>query len=119
MYDPKGNIASRSDVAGGGTWNYDPVHIHAVTQAGSASYVYTYDANGNANQRQGNSIQWSSYNYPTAISAGIGATAETAFLSYGPSRKKYQQVYTGNGITETTQYIGALLSFKWVDGRRG
>jgi len=40
-YDVKGNIVSRSDVAAGGTWNYDPVHIHAVTQAGSASYTYT------------------------------------------------------------------------------
>ncbi len=108
-YDGKGNIASRSDVAAGGAWSYDPVHIHAVTQAGSASYVYAYDANGNASQRQGNSIQWSSYNYPTAISAGIGATAETAFLSYGPRRQKFQQIYTGNGITETTQYIGKLL----------
>jgi RHS repeat-associated protein len=108
-YDPKGNIASRSDVAGGGTWTYDPVHIHAVTQAGSSSFAYAYDANGNATQRQGNSIQWSSYNYPTAISAGAGATAETAFLSYGPGRQKYQQIYTGNGITETTQYIGNLL----------
>ena len=108
-YDPKGNITSRSDIAAGGTWNYDPAHIHAVTQAGSASFVYAYDANGNAFQRQGNSIQWSSYNYPTAISAGTGATAETAFLSYGPGRQKFQQVYTGNGITETTQYIDNLL----------
>ena len=67
------------------------------------------DANGNASQRQGNSIQWSSYNYPTAISAGTGATAETVFLSYGPGRQKLQQVYTGNGINETTQYFGNLL----------
>ena len=37
-YDITGNITSRSDVAGGATWTYDPVRKHAVTQAGSSAF---------------------------------------------------------------------------------
>jgi YD repeat-containing protein len=79
-----GNIVSRSDVAGGATWTYSATKKHAVTQAGSSSFVYAYDANGNMSSRQGQTIQWSSYNYPIAISAGSGSTAESISFSYGP-----------------------------------
>ena len=82
---------------------------HAVTQAGSSAYNYSYDGNGNAITRQGSSIAWSSYNYPTAISAGSGSTAESVAFSYGPSRQRWQQSYAGNGITETTDYVGGNL----------
>jgi RHS repeat-associated protein len=108
-YDNTGNITSRSDVAGGATWTYDTVRKHAVTQAGSSAYQYAYDANGNANARQGSSITWASYNYPTSISAGSGSTAETVSLSHGPDRQRWQQTYTGNGTTETTTYVGGLM----------
>ena len=108
-YDVTGNITSRSDVASGATWTYDPVRKHAVTQAGSSAYLYSYDANGNALTRQGSSIAWSSYNYPTSISAGSGSTAETVALSYGPDRKRWQQVYVGDRVTETTDYVGSAL----------
>jgi RHS repeat-associated protein len=104
-----GNIVSRSDVAGGATWTYSPTQKHAVTQAGSSSFVYTYDANGNMSSRQGQTIQWSSYNYPIAISAGSGSTTESISFSYGPDRNRWQQIYTGNGTTETTDYIGGLM----------
>jgi len=69
----------------------------------------TYDANGNATSRQGSSIAWSSYNYPITASAGSGSTAETVGFAYGPDRSRWQQSYTGNGTTETTDYIGGLL----------
>ena len=108
-YDLTGNITSRSDVASGATWTYDPVRKHAVTQAGSSAYNYSYDANGNAITRQGSSILWSSYNYPTSISAGSGSTAETVAFSYGPDRQRWQQAYSGNSTTETTQYVGREL----------
>jgi RHS repeat-associated protein len=68
-----------------------------------------YDANGNATARQGNSIVWSSYNYPTTVNAGSGSTAETVAFAYGPDRKRWQQMYTGNGTSETTNYVGGLL----------
>jgi RHS repeat-associated protein len=108
-YDGTGNIISRSDVAGGATWTYDPSRKHQVTQAGSSRFQYSYDANGNAITRQGSTISWSSYNYPTTINAGSGGTAETVAFSYGPDRQRWQQMYTGNSTQETTNYIGGLL----------
>ena len=107
--DTMGNITSRSDVAGGASWTYSTTQKHAVTEAGSSSYQYSYDANGNATARQGNSIVWSSYNYPTTVNAGSGSTAETVAFSYGPDRKRWQQMYTGNGTSETTNYVGGLM----------
>jgi RHS repeat-associated protein len=107
-YDPTGNISSRSDVAGGATWTYDPIRKHAVTQAGSSTYTYSYDANGNMNSHQGSTINWSSYNYPTLISAGSGSTAESVALYYGPARQRWYQYYSGNGTTENTYYAGPL-----------
>jgi RHS repeat-associated protein len=108
-YDVTGNITSRSDVASGATWTYDPVRKHAVTKAGSSSFTYAYDANGNMTGRQGATLSWSSYNYPTAISAGSGSTAESVSFGYGPDRQRYEQIYAGNGISQTTFYIGGLL----------
>jgi RHS repeat-associated protein len=76
---------------------------------------YTYDANGNALTRPGYStMTWSSYNYPTSISTGYGpgwTTNETVGFSYGPNRQRWQQTYSGNNTTETTDYIGRLLEF--------
>jgi len=108
-YDGTGNITSRSDIAGGANWTYDPNHKHEVTQAGSSAFQYSYDANGNAMTRQGSTISWSTYNYPTTINAGSGGTAETVAFSYGPDRQRWQQMYTGNSTQETTDYIGGLL----------
>jgi RHS repeat-associated protein len=59
--------------------------------------------------RQGQTIQWSSYNYPTTISAGSGSTAESVSLGDGPDRARWQQIYTGNGTSETTDYVGGLM----------
>jgi RHS repeat-associated protein len=107
--DTMGNIKSRSDVAGGATWTYSTTQKHAVTEAGSSAYQYSYDANGNATARQGNAITWSSYNYPTTVNAGSGSTAETVAFSYGPDRRRWQQMYSGNGTNETTNYVGGLM----------
>lgn len=104
-YDAMGNITSRSDIAGGATWTYHATKRHAVTQAGSASYTYSYDANGNAQTRNGHTITWTSYNYPTVIN-GPG---KTMTFSYGPVRQRYRQVYNNGSTTETTQYVGGSL----------
>lgn len=76
---------------------------------------YTYDANGNALTRPGYStMTWSSYNYPTSISTGYGpgwTTSETVGFAYGPNRQRWQQTYSGNNTTETTDYVGRLLQF--------
>jgi RHS repeat-associated protein len=107
-YDGSGNITSRSDVAGGANWTYDAIRKHAVTQAGSSAYQYAYDANGNMSSRQGSAVAWSSYNYPTGVSAGSGSTTESVTFAYGPDRQRWQQDYTGNGATEITDYAGPM-----------
>jgi RHS repeat-associated protein len=100
-----GNIASRSDVAGGTAWTYDPVRKHAVTQAGTGGYSFTYDGNGNALTRNGYANTWTSYNYPS----GVNAAGESATFQYGPDRQRWQTIYTGSIGTETTYHVGKLL----------
>ena len=67
----------------------------------------SYDGNGNATARQGNSIVWSITTHDRE--AGSGSTAETVAFAYGPDRKRWQQMYTGNGTSETTNYVGGLM----------
>jgi RHS repeat-associated protein len=95
-----GNITSRSDVASGAAWTYDPAHKHQVTQAGSSSFTYTYDANGNANTRNGSTIGWTSYNYPSSVATA----AESAAFDYGPDRQRWRMAYSGPSGNETTYY---------------
>jgi len=110
-YDALGNITSRSDVANGATWVYHATKKHAVVQAGS--YTYGYDANGNVTNRNGHSITWTSYNYPSVVND----TGKTLTFDYGPDRQRFRQVYTTTGSsTETTIYIGELLEKVTVDG---
>lgn len=104
-YDAMGNITSRSDVAGGAAWTYHATKKHAVLQAGSTSYTYTYDANGNAQTRNGYGITWTSYNYPSVING----PNKTLTFSYGPDRQRFKQIYTNGSTTETTMYIGGAL----------
>ena len=69
VYDATGmgNIASRSDVAGGAAWTYDPVRKHAVTQAGKQRvYVYLRWERQCGKPVTGSTITWTSYNYPSS-----------------------------------------------------
>jgi len=104
-YDAMGNITSRSDIAGGATWTYHATKKHAVVQAGSSSFTYSYDANGNAQTRNGYALDWTSYNYPGVIRG----PNKTLTFSYGPDRQRFKQIYTNGSSTETTMYIGGLL----------
>lgn len=110
-YDNTGNITSRSDIASGAAWTYSTTKKHAVTQAGSSAYAYTYDANGNVGERQGQYITWASYNYPIYVYAGSGSTAERVDFNYGPDRQRWSQTYynLSAGSWETTDYIGGLF----------
>jgi hypothetical protein len=104
-YDAMGNILTKTDVAGTGGWSYHATKKHAVTSTGSGGYSYGYDANGNMTSRNGATINWTSYNYPTLLAAG----SESTGFYYGPDRQYYKQVYTGPSGTETTSYVGGLL----------
>jgi RHS repeat-associated protein len=100
-------------VASNALWAYDPVKKHAVTQAGSAAFTYSYDANGNAITRNGQSIGWDAYNYPTLIN---NSASENVTLSYNGNHQRWKQVYVNAGVTETTHYIGGLLEKVNVGG---
>jgi RHS repeat-associated protein len=106
-----GNITSRSDIAGGAAWTYDPVRKHSVTQAGSSANSYSYDANGNAQTRNGFSVTWTSYNYPSSINAA----GESVAFSYGPDRQRWKSIYSTSIGTETTYHVGKLLE-KVING---
>ena len=100
-----GNILSRSDVANGTSWTYDSSRIHAVTQAGTGGYSYTYDSNGNTLTRNGYNLTWASYNYPLAIATN----GESVTFQYGPDRQRWKTQYSGPIGTETTFHVGGLL----------
>lgn len=68
---------------------------------------YVYDANGNMTSRQGSSISWSSYNYPTLINDT--ATGESVSFAYGPDRRAWLEQTQGPSGTETTYHVGGLL----------
>jgi RHS repeat-associated protein len=82
-----------------------------VANTGSGGASYSYDNNGNMTSREGQTIGWSSFNYPTYLST---ATENTTF-TYGPDRQYYRQDYSGPGVAETTYYIGGILE-KVYDG---
>ena len=111
-YDAMGDITSRSDVAGGATWTYDPVRKHAVTQAGSSAFTYAYDANGNVKSRNGSFIGWTSYNYPNNVSAAT----ESATFNYGPNRQRWSMVYNGPAGQEITYYVTPLFEIMYAGG---
>jgi RHS repeat-associated protein len=100
-----GNIASRSDVNGGAAWTYDPVRKHAVITAGSAGYLFAYDANGNTTTHYavaGNT--WTSFNQPNFITNG----GQSLTYSYDGNHQRYKQIYS-SGPGDITYFIGKEL----------
>jgi len=104
-YATNGDIVSRSDVASGAAWTYDPSHIHRVTQAGSSAFTYSYDGNGNVSARNGSIIGWTSYNYTDAVTT----STESATFDYGPDRQRWRMVYSGPSGVETTYYATPMF----------
>jgi RHS repeat-associated protein len=111
-----GNITTQVGV---GTYAYPAVgqpHPHAVTSItgtfnGITNPTFSYDANGNMTDRAGSSanISWSSYNYPTSISANDVTGSEEVQFNYGPDRQRWEQIYAGPSGTEETYYVGKNL----------
>jgi RHS repeat-associated protein len=111
-----GNITTQVGV---GTYSYPAAgqpRPHAVTSIsgtfnGITNPSFSYDANGNMTDRASTSanITWSSYNYPTAISASDVTGSEEVQFNYGPDRQRWEQVYTGPSGTEQTYYVGKNL----------
>ena len=66
---------------------------------------YSYDANGNMTSRKGDTITWTSYNYPSEI---IDGTRSYEY-SYGADRQKWKQVYDNGSTAETTYFAGRFF----------
>ena len=82
-YDSLGNILSKTGV---GDYTYGQnAGPHAVTQAGTATYVY--DANGNNTSGDGRTIQYTSFDKPYELTKGDHTTA----FAYGPSRSRFMR----------------------------
>jgi RHS repeat-associated protein len=100
-YDAIGNILYNSQK---GTYNYDPVRVHAVTTAGTDSY--TYDANGNMLSVNGTAktFVWDANNRLTSVT---NANGTTAFL-YGPAGNRIEK----DGPDGLSRYFGAMVEEK-------
>jgi RHS repeat-associated protein len=111
-----GNITTQVGV---GTYAYPAAgqpRPHAVTSLigtfnGVTNPTFSYDANGNMTDRASSTanITWSSYNYPTSISASDVTGSEEVQYNYGPGRERWEQIYTGPSGTEQTYYVGKKL----------
>jgi RHS repeat-associated protein len=66
--------------------------------------------------RQGQTIQWSSYNYPSIIITGSGSAAESVGFDYGSNRERWEQEYQGNLMSEATFYAAGLMDMVVVNG---
>ena len=116
VYDGPGNINNQPGV---GSYTYPAPgqpRPHAVTSItgtfnGITNPTFSYDANGNMTDRASSSpnIAWSSYNYPTEISAIDATGSEEVQFQYGPDRKRWQQIYSGPSGIEQTYYVGKKL----------
>jgi RHS repeat-associated protein len=106
QYDELGNITHKSDV---GAYSYGAgvAGPHAVTHAGSNTYVY--DANGNMTSGAGRTIQYSSFNKPTQITQN----GRSATFSYGSDRSRFKKV---NHKGDITLYLGGYERTNKADG---
>lgn len=119
-YDADINVSQREDILHGQTENfsYDGNNrltcVSPTTPCPGSNIAYDGGAAGpgnitsktdSAGTLSSYSAVWTSYNYPAMITAG----GESITFAYGPDRQRWQQVYTNNGATETTYYIGGLM----------
>ncbi len=101
-YNAMGNILTKSDVSGS-TWTYHATKKHAVTVAGSNTYAY--DANGNQVTRNGQTVTWTSFNYPSHMPHGT----KYHNYFYDANRQRWKQVYYNGTSSETTIFVGGVL----------
>ncbi len=108
-YDAMGNILTKSDVSGS-TWVYHATKKHAVITAGTKSFGY--DLNGNQTKRNGETVSWTSYNYPSHVPNGT----KYHDYHYDANRQRWKQVYFNGTASETTIFVGGLLEKHTANG---
>jgi RHS repeat-associated protein len=104
-----GNVLTKSDVSGS-TWAYHATKKHAVITAGTNSYGY--DLNGNQTTRNGETVSWTSYNYPSHVPNGT----KYHDYYYDANRQRWKQVYFNGTASETTIFVGGILEKHTANG---
>jgi len=98
-YDAIGNIQSKTGV---GNYLYqDPLHPHAVTNAGGK--FYSYDLNGNMTVSTDRTVQWTSFNKPGRVD--MINTLDFASFTYDANHERLSKTT----LSSTTVYIGKLF----------
>jgi len=112
-YDALGNLTCKSDVtnttcapsSGGYVYGGQPnAGPHAVTSVPGVS-SYSYEPNGNMNNRNGTTLGWSSDNMPISI---VQDASDQSAFNYAPDKHRYYQTAKMGGLIETTVYAGDL-----------
>lgn len=105
-YDPLGNITTKSDVSDTNGYRYGENNaganaVSSIAYQGNTTQ-YTYDNKGNMITRGDQSLVYSVFNKPTAISeSGISTT-----FQYGPERQRFYQETNNQGVATRTWYYG-------------
>jgi hypothetical protein len=80
-------------------------HALAATSRGD---VYGYDANGNLKTvtgRRAQSITWTAWDMPAAITETTGGATKSYSWAYGPERQRVRETYQSSAGTRTTVYL--------------
>lgn len=91
---------------------YSNAQPHAVREKTQASWntSFCYDADGNLTRQSSNgvvqrSIAWTSFNQPSAITAG----SSYSDFYYDENHQRFEQIASYSGSSEDTEYIGGLM----------
>jgi len=104
-YDDFGNFVTRANVGSYSYFQNESTRTHAVTTAGS--HTYLYDANGNVTNRDGSELTWDVSNAPVLLTYG---SLWSQFL-YDASGNRVIQVSRENASTKVVTkklYLGAI-----------
>ena len=107
-YDGYGNIRSRTGV---GTYTYSKAHPGRLDKV--AGSTYAHDANGNVTSGGGRSIEYASYDLPTAIQRGLARSEFT----YGPDRERLvRRDLSGGELLRETWHLSGVERTRAADG---
>ena len=128
-YDAIGNIVARTENGVANVYNYNtsglgsrfPHAVGSVSGAVNAAIAprYRYDDNGNLTSGADRVLEWTNANMVKSI------TARSSQLSYrySPERDRYEETYTGGGVSRLTVYVnpssGAGLFYEEETGSSG
>jgi len=108
-YDSIGNMTFQTGI---GDYHYDSAKPHALTSAGSRTYVYDHgiEGVGNMTNRNGDHISYNAMNKPSVLQ---GKNGKTVKFYYDTSGQRYQK--EAEGIR--TYYIGKSYEEQVEDNR--